>query len=336
MKIFTLPRVFGVRVPFVLVCLGLSPFSVWGYSGLLVFGDSFSDEGNLYTLCEGSRFGPPHAEGKATNGDLWLKYLADGLDLSSPGPSQFGGKNYAYGGATSDFGHRDIERCGGDGVGVKELPNVGRQIDQYLEDSGGVVAPETLVILFCGGNDFRFGHIYSIPFNIRNHITRLAESGAKHFLVFNLPPFGSFPVVGGHHARAASYVNYQTGWDFVADDYRQFFYWTESFASYVANSYISNCRNSVLSNLLDELDHSLDVNILKFDSYSFFEDVFFYPQKHGLKNIQDPAYNIYTGEVHPEVEEYMFWDFVHLTAKGHRLLGQAVLDFVRSKNRTNH
>lgn len=304
----------------------------FNYREILALGDSFTDTGNLFEHCEGSRFGPPYYEGRGSNGETYIEHLAKGLGLKVPEPSIRGGTNYAFGGATSGHDYQDAKKCGAGGVGVKEIPSVGNQIEQYIKDSNGEISPDTLVVLFCGGNDLRHLKIYDIPYNIEKHIRKLADIGAKHILVFNLPPFGSFPVVGGYISRISSLINREMGTDYGTETYRYGLGWTEYLGAMISNSFIRDCRNSILDQLLNQAGQDLGINIMRFDTYSFFEDVFSNPEKYGIRYIVDPAYDIYNEEIHPEAEDFMFWDYVHLTRKGHQILGEAVLDFVLAHN----
>src|SRR5687767_7115577 len=82
------------------------------FNGMVLFGDSNLDVGNL------NRF---------TNGPVWGEYLASDLNLPAPKASNARGTNYAWGGAKSGFG---IDAPFGGTIGP--VPTVGRQIENYL------------------------------------------------------------------------------------------------------------------------------------------------------------------------------------------------------------
>src|SRR4051795_1124089 len=118
-------------VAMVLVLLGLvaimsiQAWSAPAFEHLVVFGDSLSDTGNA---------------GRASNGPVWVEYLADrlGLQLS---PSQRGGTNFAVGGARLD------PRSGPHSLRA--------QVDAFLrrpKPNGRM-----LVIVYGGGNDLLAG-----------------------------------------------------------------------------------------------------------------------------------------------------------------------------------
>lgn len=149
---------------------------------MLVFGDSLSDVGNSYIFSGKKAPGEPYYEGRFSNGRLWIEVFAEGMGFEGPKASLAGGNNYAFGGARTGDGDR-----GG-------KPDIGQQIDLYLEKSGGRIGKRELVVVSGGCNDFIRGNpVQTIP-NIVNHITKLAGAGGRVFLVTNFPPLGGLPV----------------------------------------------------------------------------------------------------------------------------------------------
>ena len=123
------------RLLFICALVAQAPSSyALPYGGMYVFGDSLSDTGDLFTFCKsnaacptfpvGFPFAPPIApydNGRFSNGPVWVEYLAQGLGLPAPAPSNVGGANYAWGGAET-----------GTGISAQGTPNVGTQIGQFL------------------------------------------------------------------------------------------------------------------------------------------------------------------------------------------------------------
>ncbi len=91
-------------------------------NALIVFGDSLSDSGNLYTYT-GTAFppSPPYDPGHFSNGRVWAEVLADALFLGGLTPSLLGGTNYSWGGAETGFG-----------LSSQGTPNLGEQVKAYL------------------------------------------------------------------------------------------------------------------------------------------------------------------------------------------------------------
>jgi phospholipase/lecithinase/hemolysin len=104
MKKYTLERIHNLASRFAislaLTCL-LGAQLVAGaasvpFSRIVVFGDSLSDTGNFYHLTGGQLPPTPYANGRFSNGPLWVEYLADDL-----GMQVLLENNYAVAGATT-------------------------------------------------------------------------------------------------------------------------------------------------------------------------------------------------------------------------------------------
>lgn len=105
----------------VLALMNPSAHSAPAFDHVVVFGDSLSDNGNA---------------GRASNGPVWVEYLAKRLQVPLE-PSRAGGTNYAVGGARLD------PRSGGTSLRV--------QADSYLREPGS--QGRILHIVYGGGND---------------------------------------------------------------------------------------------------------------------------------------------------------------------------------------
>src|SRR6056300_526279 len=68
-----------------------------------VFGDSFSEVGNINNASNGTQPGVWSYDGRYSDGRVWEEYLLQFFDLPNElTPSSQGGTNHAYGGATVD------------------------------------------------------------------------------------------------------------------------------------------------------------------------------------------------------------------------------------------
>jgi phospholipase/lecithinase/hemolysin len=158
---------------------------------IVTFDSSLSDTGNSF-----SQFGQPAApyyNGRATNGLVWVEYLAESLGVPVPMPSELGGSNYAWNG-------------GGAGPG---WPNVGWQVDEYL--SGHTPRTSDLFVLSGGQNNFYVDEPPDpavVAGYMIDHVTALAQAGAANFLVNNLIPMGRTPIVTQLPPEVSDYFNY--------------------------------------------------------------------------------------------------------------------------------
>jgi phospholipase/lecithinase/hemolysin len=218
---------------------------------VVVFGDSLSDTGTIYSATGGLIPASPYFAGRFSNGPVWVEHLAVGLGLPALTPSRADGTNYAYGGAKT-----------GNGYTYFVAANLGTQINQYLTDVGQAAA-DNLFVVWGGGNDL-VGNPQidvSVPVaNLANHITTLAAAGAEEFLVPNLPPLGQTP---GYHGSASE----------------------------TAMDNLTVAFNDELGAELDVLETTLDVTIHRLDVFAMFESVLADPAAFGFTNVTDQALN---------------------------------------------
>lgn len=154
------------------------------YSDMFVFGDSLSDTGN-YEAIGFPVTSPPYAPGRFTNGPVWAEHLADGLGLTLA-PSAAGGNNYAWGGATTSGQ-----------PGPFPPFDLSVQVAQHLA-AHTVANADALYVLWGGGNDALAGAVSDTAANLGQLIQSLANAGAQHFLVLNLPEISAaFAQVNG-------------------------------------------------------------------------------------------------------------------------------------------
>jgi phospholipase/lecithinase/hemolysin len=198
---------------FLAICTSITPVRAGPITDLVIFGDSLSDTGNVLALTTVFQPPPfpafPGAEGRFSNGPVWVEHLASGLGLApkaSPSNLLFngasvvpigaqGGQNFSFGGARTGLGG-----SAGATTGL---------LGQLVAWNGGAFGstltrtadPNALYILAGGANDlrdFRSGAPGALPpstsaFNISSLIALLAQAGARHFLVANQPDLGKTP-----------------------------------------------------------------------------------------------------------------------------------------------
>jgi len=179
---------------------------------IVVFGDSFSDTGNLFALTGGALPpGPPYSAGRFTNGNVWIEYFADLMELNPPAPHYTveAGTNYAIAGAASgDSPTATWSPAIPGGFLTIELPAKGLrlQTQDFLNNCGvDCCSSEMLFVIWVGANDFSLlgeGPNYeNIINNIKDSIEDLiGEAGATKILVLNLPQLANFPAGFGTYA----------------------------------------------------------------------------------------------------------------------------------------
>ena len=165
------------------------------YSGIYAFGDSLTDTGNLFALT--GQPGPPYFEGRASNGILWIEYLAQELELESSVV------NFAVGGATT----------GSDNYNSPLLPGLQDQLDLFeFILAGNPADPDALYVVWAGANDFfipgdPFETLFTAVDNTAIAVERLHQAGARHILVINLADMGLTPFGRTQNSAELSFIS---------------------------------------------------------------------------------------------------------------------------------
>lgn len=288
------PLVVGCNACSLLVAVVLSnSASAGAYSKMVVFGDSLSDVGNIWTLMHGAE--PPSVsywQGRYSNGPVWVEHLADdfGMARATPCWASSKGTNYAFAGATT--------------------PDLSSRIGGYLEAAKGVADSNALYPVWAGGNDFLYklgrnpsnmGYISLSDIasslsvwadNVAAGVSMLHAAGAVNFLIPNLPPLGSVPYV---RAMGSTYET-------------------------AVNEYSVEFNARLASDLAIIAATHSDVKITQLDVYDLFEKMLADPTDYGLTNVTGTGQSAASGF---SVSGYLFWDNIHPTTEGHALVAQA-------------
>jgi phospholipase/lecithinase/hemolysin len=228
-------------------------------SELYVFGDLFSDTGNLFRATSeafGEGFPPdPFFEGRYSNGSLWVENLAPDLGV----PYNFN-TNFALIGAPTGLDNVGNPLNPNDAIEPLGLPGTLGQVNDFVASTPNV-DPNGLYTVWAGTYDLGLGITDTTEpvDNIITGVEELADAGAKNILVPNLPDLNRFP-------GAQNLPNAENQGEII-----------ESF-------------NSNLSQELAELDGKLgsDVNLIELDTNSLFDQILSNPTQFGFTNATDP------------------------------------------------
>jgi len=164
---------------------------------LVFFGDSLSDNGNLYSLLfHIIPKSPPYFQGRFSNGATWAENL--GKYYYTKNFADY--KIYAYGGATAVF-HMPSTRFLA--PTLLEL-----EVDRYLVDSIFSNKSQALYSIWIGANDYLFDYNVdpdALTTKVVNKISWAIETlgyyGGKNFLIINLPDLSRIPKIRGSGAE---------------------------------------------------------------------------------------------------------------------------------------
>ena len=123
-----------------MVALIVSTQSSGQINELYVFGDSLSDMGNVFRATGGLYpSNSPYFQGRYSNGQVWVEYLGNRLELSATRIN-----NFAYGGATTGSSSNSL------------VPGLLTQV-QSFNQSHQRTNPNALYVLWAGANDYLQG-----------------------------------------------------------------------------------------------------------------------------------------------------------------------------------
>lgn len=178
------------------------------YSKLVVLGDGLSDQG-LWGQLTQNRYppSPPFYGGRWTDGPTWVEVMAGKLALPLE-PAD----NLAQGGATTGMYNINEPLRAAFGLGPDApIRGVLAQVDALLARTPSL-DPDAIYVVWAGGHDFGNYLDYGQPdvvayppaSNIRLTLERLADAGARYFLIGNMPDLGSTPEYYGTEKGASA------------------------------------------------------------------------------------------------------------------------------------
>jgi thermolabile hemolysin len=243
---------------------------------LYVFGDSLSDDGNVFRATGGAYPpNPAYFKGRYSNGPVWVEQLANKLGLRTDRAV-----NLAYGGATTANAFEN------------GVPGVLGQVQQFIK-THPQGDPKALYVVWGGANDYLSGAAdpTGTVDNLSTAIELLSKTGAKRFLVANLPDLGRLPATR-----------------------------TTSTAHSLTN--LTNAHNAYLSQALKSLKQKLgtDTEIATLDVNGLYREAIATPAKFGFTNVTNACLNNATCT---QPNEFLFWDGIHPTTKAHQILADS-------------
>jgi len=285
-----------------LAALSLAAVSVAGaasaqsYSRLVVFGDSLSDNGNLYLATGGSTpASPPYGAGRFSNGPVFTERL--GFNAANFLGPVTGSINYAFGGARTDSQAQPL--------GMR------LQLAQY-QQRGGTFGANDLVSVLGGANNIFQGLpaagastnptgaitpvALSAAVDINFIVNGIAQAGAGTVLVTNLPKLSITPQFRGTPAAPLA--------DFA----------------------VTTFNGALLTGLNATAAARPGTNIILMDLFKVGDVIAGNPSAFGVSNVTQPCFNGVTVCSNPD--SYFYFDGVHPTAKGHEVIARLSNDYL--------
>lgn len=275
-----------------------SAASAQSYNRLVVFGDSLSDNGNLYAATGNTNpTSPPYFQGRFSNGPVFTELLGFNAGRSALGAPVTGSINYAYGGARTDSSAFP--------------PGMRNQLLAYT-GGGGTFRSTDLVSILGGANNIFQGLpaagaspnpagaitpvVVAAAADVNFLVNSVAAAGAGTILVGNIPSLGNAPAFRGTAAAPL--------------------------AEFAGTSF----NSALLNGLMTTAAARPGTNIILFDIFKVGAALTANPGAFGLSNVTDACFNGITVCATPN--SYLFWDGVHPTAAGHQLIARLSNDYL--------
>ena len=260
---------------------------------LYVFGDSLSDDGNLYHLI--GLPPAPYYDGHFSNGKIWVEYLPGLTDLSGS-PAD----NFAYGGAFT--GPLTVNGTYyGTNLEGANLPGISTEIAGFAA-SGGHFSAGDVVTLWGGANNYFLyaGLVQANPSQavalvtsgvstaisqLTSDATSLAQLGARTLIVPNVPDLGETPDYNGSALGTA-----------------------------LGNAF-ANLHDAALPGAMESVHNATGANIIVLDTKQLLNNVIANPSVYGFTNVTQACINVsacLNGSAATQAD-YVFWDGVHPT-----------------------
>jgi outer membrane lipase/esterase len=271
--------------------LALSEMPSWAQVGggrVVVFGDSLSDNGNLFAT--NGQPAAPYFNGRFSNGPIWIERLFGHLNSPVQGTGVLGNVDLAFGGARTDSAPN-----GG-------IPGIPAQIGIF-QGAGGHLAANDLVVAWGGGNDLIQFFQTTPPAGVTaasvtasstataasmvGDIQAMIGIGGRQFLVPNLPNLGATPGFNGNGTTAGQ----------------------AQLATDVFNASLAGGLRQVAAS-------APGVDIIQMDVRAAFDLIRTHPAAYGFANVTQPCFNSVANTVCANPNSYFFWDAVHPTETG--------------------
>ncbi len=303
------------RAPFALAAcclsalLAASAANAAGFSAEYVFGDSLSDNGNLAAALGTTFNDPPSFDNSFTNGPVAVQLLAQSLGLSanaslwltSPTPQ---GTNYAVGGATA---------ATPDPVSINLLSQIGAY-SNFVSDHADSNA---LYVVMIGGNDVRNAALGAgegaVTAGVSDElaaISDLANEGARHILVVDVPNVGLIP-------------------EFTQED-------PDPGAAAEATQFSIDYDTDLAAGL-GKAGLPSGTMLTDFNLFAFNQNILDNAAALGFTNTTDPCYdftglptdaNSTTGCTSDNINKFLYWNDIHPTAPVQALWAQGLREAV--------
>ena len=280
-------------------CAVAGAASAQSYNRLVVFGDSLSDNGNLFAATAGATPPAPFWQGRFSNGPVFTELLGFNAGRIAAGAPVTGSVNLAFGGARTDSS--------------ASPPGMRTQLGMY-QMAGGTFGANDLVSVLGGANNIFQGLpaagasanptgaitpvAQAAATDVNFIVNSVAGAGAGTILVTNLPKLSLTPQFRG--TLAAPLADYAVG---------QF-------------------NGALSAGLTATAAARPGSNIILMDLFKIGDTIAANPAAFGVTNVTQPCFNQVAMTVCSNPNDYFYFDGVHPTAAGHAVIARLATDYL--------
>ena len=266
------------------------------YNRLVVFGDSLSDNGNLYLATGGAApTSPPYYQGRFSSGPVFTERL--GFNAANFMGPVTGSINYAFGGARTDSQASPM------GMRV--------QLAQYQSRGGKFGAGDLVSILGGANNIFQGLPAAGASANPQGSIAPVALSAAAdmNFIVGSVAQAGAGTILVTNLPKLSLTPQFRA-----------------TPAAPLADYAVTTFNGALLTGLNATAAARPGTNIIMMDLFKIGDVIAANPGAFGVSNVTQPCFNGVTVCANPN--DYFYFDGVHPTAAGHAVIARLANDYL--------
>ncbi|KAJ3255533.1 hypothetical protein HDU77_003657 [Chytriomyces hyalinus] len=264
---------------------------------VVAFGDSLSDNGNLFKLYKYPQ--PPYFNGRFSDGPVWVEYLAVYLQNASL-------EDYAFGGATANGSNALAGLFSSVLNSSVRIPDLAEQLEMYTNKTGTAQANDlgsALFTVLSGANDFfesaalsKVPDANGIAGTLVSFVGRLVSLGATKIIVAKMPPLEATPSI-------AKFAQFKS----------------------ILQLLVSTFNEALTTGISKIAAENPKVSIVIFDTAAVFN---YGTSAEGMKafeltNTSNRCLSEDKKTPCSDPHAYLFWDDLHPTTKGHAIIAQA-------------
>jgi outer membrane lipase/esterase len=268
------------------------------YNRLVVFGDSLSDNGNLFAFTGGTQPPAPiYFQGRFSTGPTFVELLGFNLGRFATGSPVTGSINYAFGGARTDS--------------QSVPPGMRLQLASYVGAGGRFGSGDLVSILGGANNIFQGLPIAGASSNPTASIAPVANSAASdiNFLVNSVASAGAGTILVTNLPKLS-----------LTPQFRN------TPAAPLADFAVTTFNGAVATQIVATAAANRNTNIILMDLFKVGDLIAASPDRFGISNVTDACFNGVT--LCANSSGFFYLDGVHPTALGHRIIARLANDYL--------